>query len=238
MLLNLQNIDVWQDDDLVLKNVNLSVEKGEFVYLVGKVGSGKSSLMKTLYGDLPIRRKFERIKRWYWCDKIVMDESERAKVCGFDLLTLSRSQHPQLRRKLGIIFQDFQLLHHKTVEENLQFVLKSTGTKKKDRRKKIEEVIERVDMEESKLKKYPHELSGGEQQRVCIARALLNNPKIILADEPTGNLDHETSQYIVKLLQDIAAQGTAVIMVTHNQKLIEEYPATTYLCEDQQIIKN
>ena len=236
MLVNLQNIDIWQDDELVLKNVNLSVDKGEFVYVIGKVGSGKSSLMKTFYADLPIKRKHERFKRWYWCDKIIYDDTERAKICGMDLLCLKRSQYPQLRRQLGIVFQDFKLLSHQTIEANLQFVLKSTGTKKKDRKQKIQEVIERVGLGD-KLKKYPHELSGGEQQRVCIARALLNNPQIILADEPTGNLDHETSQYIVELLRSIAEQGTAVIMITHNQQLIDEYPATTYLCENQEFTK-
>ena len=196
MLIELQNIELQHDDKIILNNVNFQIDNNDFVYIIGKVGSGKSSLLKALYGELPVKKG-------------------QARILDFDLLNLKKKHIPQLRKQLGIIFQDFQLLHERTIQENLDFVLKATGWKKKERAERINEVLELVGLQD-KANNFPHELSGGEQQRICIARALLNRPKIILADEPIGNLDPDTSRQIMNILQNIREQGAAVIMVTHN----------------------
>ena len=200
-----RDVEILRQELTVLKNVNLSVEEGEFVYLIGKVGSGKSSLIKTMYAEIPI-------------------ESGEAKVFDYDLAEIRRRDVPMLRRKIGVVFQDFQLLTDRSVADNLLFVLKATGWKdKEEMQERIDEVLKQVGME-NKSYKMPHELSGGEQQRVVIARSILNKPKLILADEPTGNLDPETGHQIVLLLRGIAEKGTAVIMATHNINLVEEFP--------------
>ena len=209
----LNNIDVFQKNKLVLTGVNLSIGAGEFVYLIGKTGSGKSSLMKILYAGLPV-------------------EKGTGFVAGYDLTKISRRQIPLLRRKLGIVFQDYQLLEDRTVEENLKFVLKATGWKDKEAIKtRISEVLKEVELL-SKLHSMPHNLSGGEQQRIAIARALLNKPELLLADEPTGNLDPETSNGIMRILFNISKQGTAVMMATHNYNLIYKFPGRVVKCEE------
>lgn len=212
MLIQLQDVELYQDDEKVLEHVNFCVNENDFIYIVGKVGSGKSSLLKSLYGELPL-------------------ESGEAEVLGFNMSRLRNRHIPQLRRQLGIVFQDFQLLHELTVRNNLDFVLRATGWKKKLRPARIQEVLTLVGLED-KADKYPHELSGGEQQRVCIARALLNHPKVILADEPIGNLDPETSRHIMHILQAAREQGTAIVMVTHNLHLLNEFPGIVYRCAD------
>ena len=216
MLIDYQNVRIYQADKCVLQNINFHIDEGEFAYLIGKVGSGKSSLLKTLYCELDL----------------VEGETEKAEILGRDLKTIRRKEIPALRKELGIIFQDFQLLHDRTVRKNFEFVLKATGWKnKKDREKRIEEVLNEVGMID-KIDKMPHELSGGEQQRVVIARAILNNPKIIIADEPTGNLDPETASNIVSLLKDITKQGTAVVMTTHNIPMLDKFPGIVYRCKE------
>ena len=216
MLIDYQNVSIYQAEKCVLQNVNFHADEGEFAYLIGKVGSGKSSLLKTLYCELDL----------------VEGETDKAEILGRDLKTIRRKDIPALRKEMGIIFQDFQLLHDRTVRKNFEFVLKATGWKnKKDREKRIEEVLNEVGMIE-KIDKMPHELSGGEQQRVAIARALLNTPKIIIADEPTGNLDPETASNIVSLLKDITKQGTAVVMTTHNIPMLDKFPGIVYRCKD------
>ena len=216
MLIDYQNVSIYQADKCVLQNINFHIDEGEFAYLIGKVGSGKSSLLKTLYCELDL----------------VEGETEKAEILGRDLKTKRRKEIPALRKELGIIFQDFQLLHDRTVRKNFEFVLKATGWKnKKDREKRIEEVLNEVGMID-KIDKMPHELSGGEQQRVAIARAILNNPKIIIADEPTGNLDPETASNIVSLLKDITKQGTAVVMTTHNIPMLDKFPGIVYRCKE------
>lgn len=212
MLIQLQDVELYQDDEKVLEHVNFCVNENDFIYIVGKVGSGKSSLLKSLYGELPL-------------------ESGEAEVLGFNMSRLRNRHIPQLRRQLGIVFQDFQLLHELTVRNNLDFVLRATGWKKKLCPARIQEVLALVGLED-KADKYPHELSGGEQQRVCIARALLNHPKVILADEPIGNLDPETSRHIMHILQAAREQGTAIVMVTHNLHLLNEFPGIVYRCAD------
>ena len=212
MLIQLQDVELYQDDEKVLEHVNFCVNENDFIYIVGKVGSGKSSLLKSLYGELPL-------------------ESGEAEVLGFNMSRLRNRHIPQLRRQLGIVFQDFQLLHELTVRNNLDFVLRAAGWKKKLRPARIQEVLALVGLED-KADKYPHELSGGEQQRVCIARALLNHPKVILADEPIGNLDPETSRHIMHILQAAREQGTAIVMVTHNLHLLNEFPGIVYRCAD------
>ena len=198
----------------MLSGVNFSVDEGEFIYIIGRVGSGKSSLLKSLYFELDI------------------DEGDEATVIGHDIRRLKRKHIPALRRQMGVIFQDFQLLSDRNVYKNLHFVLKATGWKnKKDIDKRIAEVLTDVDMADKALK-FPHELSGGEQQRIAIARAILNNPKIIIADEPTGNLDPETAESIIMLLKQISQTGTAIIMSTHNMLLLDKYPGVVYLCKD------
>ena len=211
-VINLKNVDVFQQKHLVLSNVNLTIDKGEFVFLIGQTGSGKSSLLKIIYGDLHIG-------------------NGDGQVAGFDLKKLSDKDVPYLRRKLGIVFQDFQLLTDRTVEQNLEFVLKATGWKDKNLiQERVKDVLEKVGLR-SKIKKMPHEMSGGEQQRVVIARALLNNPEIILADEPTGNLDPDTSEEIVILLKQISKSGTAVLLATHDYHIIRTLPSRIIKCE-------
>ena len=213
-----RDVEILRQELTVLKNVNLSVEEGEFVYLIGKVGSGKSSLIKTMYAEIPI-------------------ESGEAKVFDYDLAEIRRRDVPMLRRKIGVVFQDFQLLTDRSVADNLLFVLKATGWKEKEEmQERIDEVLKQVGME-NKSYKMPHELSGGEQQRVVIARSILNKPKLILADEPTGNLDPETGHQIVLLLRGIAEKGTAVIMATHNINLVEEFPGRVIKCEDKKVVE-
>lgn len=217
MLIEYRNINVFQEDVCVLRDVNFHVDDGEFIYIIGKVGSGKSSLLKTMYVELDI------------------DEGEEAMVLGRNLLKIRRREIPALRKEMGIIFQDFQLLHDRTVWKNLMFVLRSTGWKDKSaREERIMEVLEAVGMAD-KRDKMPHELSGGEQQRIAIARAILNHPRIIIADEPTGNLDPETARNIVGLLKSISQRGTAVVMSTHNMPMLEEYPGIVYRCKDEHI---
>lgn len=215
MLIQYKNVKICQaDENIVLSNVNFKVDNGEFVYIVGRVGSGKSSLLKSIYNELDI------------------EEGEEATVLDCDMLTLKRRDVPALRRQMGIVFQDFQLLADRNVERNLRFVLKATGWKdNKEIDERISQVLEQVDMSDKK-DKMPHELSGGEQQRVAIARAILNSPKLIVADEPTGNLDPETANGIMKLLSNISSEGTAVVMSTHNLPLISQYPGTVYRCAD------
>ncbi len=211
-VIKLQNVDVYQQKHLVLSNVNLHIDKGEFVFLIGQTGSGKSSLLKIIYGDLHIA-------------------SGEGHAAGFDLNKLLEKDVPFLRRKLGIVFQDFQLLTDRTVQQNLEFVMKATGWKDKALiEERLRDVLEKVGLR-SKLKKMPHELSGGEQQRVVIARALLNDPEIILADEPTGNLDPDTSEEIVMLLKQISQSGTAVLMATHDYHIIRTFPSRIIKCE-------
>ncbi|MFZ4412835.1 MAG: cell division ATP-binding protein FtsE [Bacteroidales bacterium] len=217
IIIQLENLAVYQNDILILSEVNLSIEKGEFVYLVGKTGTGKSSLLKTLYADLHVLEG-------------------NAMVADFDLKTIKPKEIPFLRRKLGIVFQDFQLLIDRSVKENLVFVLKATGWKDKiAMEERIHEVLEKVGLE-SKGFKMPHQLSGGEQQRVSIARALLNDPEVILADEPTGNLDPETSEGIINLLIDISKNGRAVLMASHDFMMIEKFPSRTLRCENGKVL--
>ena len=212
-LIRYTDVEIHQQELCVLNDVNLELHKGEFVYLVGKVGSGKTSLLKTFYGELDIA-------------------SGEAEVLGYDMLHIKRKHIPQLRRKLGIVFQDFQLLTDRTVYDNLEFVLRATGWKSKGEIKdKIEEVLHLVGMS-NKGYKLPNELSGGEQQRIVIARAVLNSPEIILADEPTGNLDSETGHAIAELLHGISEAGALVVMTTHNLQLLREFPGKVYRCAD------
>lgn len=216
MLIEYKKVKVYQQDKLILDDVDFHVDSGELVYLIGKVGSGKSSLLKTIYCELDVYE----------------DDAEVVSVLDRDLLTLRRKDIPALRREMGIIFQDFQLLHDRNVYENLKFVLRATGWKDKTKiDERIDEVLVSVGMAE-KLHSMPHELSGGEQQRISIARALLNKPKMIVADEPTGNLDPETADKIIALLRDITAQGTAVVMTTHNISMLNRYPGVVYRCKD------
>ena len=212
-LIRYTDVEIHQQELCVLNDVNLELHKGEFVYLVGKVGSGKTSLLKTFYGELDIA-------------------SGEAEVLGYDMLHIKRKHIPQLRRKLGVVFQDFQLLTDRTVYDNLEFVLRATGWKSKGEIKdKIEEVLNLVGMS-NKGYKLPNELSGGEQQRIAIARAVLNSPEIILADEPTGNLDSETGHAIAELLHGISEAGALVVMTTHNLQLLREFPGKVYRCAD------
>ncbi|MEI6487668.1 MAG: ATP-binding cassette domain-containing protein [Bacteroidota bacterium] len=212
-IIQLENASIFQKHNLVLTNVSLKIDKGEFVYLLGKTGSGKSSLLKTLYADLDL-----------------IDGN--GVVAGYDLKTIKLKEIPFLRRKLGIVFQDFQLLTDRTINENLMFVLKATGWKnKQEMQKRIQDVLEKVHLT-TKGFKMPHELSGGEQQRISIARALLNDPELILADEPTGNLDPETSEGIMNLLLEISRSGRAVLIATHDIMMFDKFPSRTIKCEN------
>lgn len=211
------DVELHRQDLIALKHVNLTVSEGEFVYLIGKVGSGKSSLLKSIYADIPIA-------------------SGEARVLDFDLTAIRNKEIPYLRRQIGIVFQDFQLLTDRSAYANLRFVLEATGWRDKEEiEKRIEEVLKEVGMT-NKSYKNPHELSGGEQQRIVIARALLNHPRIVLADEPTGNLDPATGEAIVSRLHAISQQGTAVIMATHNMALVEQFPGRVINCENRTLV--
>ena len=215
-IISLQGVDVFQQDQLILSHVNLDIKKGEFVYLIGKVGSGKSSLIKLLNAELDLY-------------------TGEARVGEFNLRKLKRSEVPFLRRKLGVIFQDFRLLTDRNVHDNLSFVLKATGWKvERAVENRINEVMERVGMK-SKLKSMPHELSGGEQQRIVIARAILNDPDIILADEPTGNLDPETSDELMGIFKEISEQGKTIVVATHDYHILNRYPARTLVCGENKV---
>ncbi|MEG1555994.1 MAG: ATP-binding cassette domain-containing protein [Bacteroidales bacterium] len=217
MVISLKNIDIYQKKILILPKVTMSIKKGEFVYLIGKTGSGKSSILKVLIADIPAK-------------------GEDAHIAGYNLLHLKKKQIPMLRRKLGVVFQDYQLLSDKTVIDNLLFVLRATRWKDKNAMfNRCEEVLELVGLA-TKDFKYPHQLSGGEQQRVCIARALLNNPELILADEPTGNLDPITAEEIFQIFHNINQQGTTVLMATHNFSMIDKFASRTICIEDGKLI--
>ncbi len=215
MLIDYKKVDIYHKDGApVLADVNFHVKEGEFIYIIGRVGSGKSSLLKTIYFEMDVKR------------------AETAIVLNHDLQTIKKKYIPALRRQMGIIFQDFQLLSDRTVYQNLYFVLRATGWKKKEEiDERIKDALEDVEMQDY-ADRYPHELSGGEQQRIAIARAILNKPKVIVADEPTGNLDLETAAHIVQLLRQVTQTGTAVVMTTHNVALLKEYPGIVYRCID------
>ncbi len=216
-IIDIKNVHIHQKENLILANVNINIEKGEFVYLIGKTGSGKSSLLKILYGELPLG-------------------DGEASIAGFNLKELQRKEIPFLRRKLGIVFQDFQLLIDRTIDDNLMFVMKATGwTDKIKMKERCSDVLSKVGLT-GKGFKMPHELSGGEQQRVSIARALVNDPEIILADEPTGNLDPQTSEEIITLLLDISKTGRAIVMATHDYLLLNKFKARTITCEEGKIM--
>ncbi|GAA4085120.1 cell division ATP-binding protein FtsE [Mucilaginibacter panaciglaebae] len=218
-IIKLNNVDIFQQKHLVLSGVNLHIDKGDFVWLIGQTGSGKSSLLKVIYGDLAVK-------------------SGTGHACGYELDRLAEKDIPFLRRKLGIVFQDFQLLTDRSIEQNLQFVMRATGWKDpKLIAERTLDVLEKVGLR-SKLKKMPHEISGGEQQRVVIARALLNNPEIILADEPTGNLDPDTSEEIVMLLKQISQSGTAVVVATHDYHIIRTFPSRIIKCENGKVLED
>ena len=217
-VLQLKNVSIYQGDSLVLSDVNVEMEKGEFVYLIGKTGTGKSSFMKTLYADLELT------------------EGE-GSIVGFDLKTLQEKDIPFLRRKLGIVFQDFKLLNDRTVNGNLEFVLRATGwTDKQKISDKIEDVLDKVGMK-TKGFKFPYELSGGEQQRIAIARALLNDPELILADEPTGNIDPQTSIEVMEVLQELNKKGHSILMATHDYALLLKYPSKTLKCDENKVFE-
>ncbi len=218
MLIDYQKANIYQKDGiLVLKEVDFHVDEGEFIYIIGRVGAGKSTLLKTLYFELDV------------------DEAEQAIVLNHNLSEMKQKYIPRLRRQMGIIFQDFQLLGDRTVRENLRFVLKATGWKNRaEVDERIDDVLNDVDMLE-RGDRFPHELSGGEQQRIAIARAILNKPKVIIADEPTGNLDIETARQIIALLRKITQSGTAVVMTTHNTSLLQEFPGIVYRCINQKL---
>ncbi|AOR25548.1 cell division transporter, ATP-binding protein FtsE [Formosa sp. Hel3_A1_48] len=217
-VLKLEKASIFQDKNLILNEVDVNVKKGEFVYLIGKTGSGKSSLLKTLYGDLELTQG-------------------KGQIVGFDLTDLKDKNIPFLRRKLGIVFQDFKLLNELTIENNMGFVLRATGWKDKTKiKQKIEEVLSKVNMQK-KGHKFPYELSGGEQQRVAIARALLNDPELILADEPTGNLDPQTSIEVMEVLQDLNSKGNTILMATHDYGLLLKYPSKTLKCENNKVFE-
>lgn len=217
-LVRYENVEISRREKIVLNNVSFTLNRGEFHYLVGRVGSGKSSLLKTIYGDVRIKT------------------GETARVMDFNLLTLKRKEVPYLRREIGIVFQDFQLLGDRSVAANLRFVLKATGwTNKHEIEERIHEALKAVGME-NKSYKHPHELSGGEQQRIVIARALLNRPPLILADEPTGNLDPRTGYNIVALLHELAGQDHTILMATHNMQLVDDFPGEVMTCKDGELV--
>ncbi len=217
-LVNYSNVQLNREENCILRNINLTVNRGDFLYIIGKVGSGKSTLMKSMYAEIPI------------------DEGS-ARVFDYELSGIKHRLVPFLRRKIGIVFQDFQLLIDRTVEKNLEFVLRATGWRNRHEIKdRVNEVLVQVGMQ-NKTYKMPHELSGGEQQRIVIARALLNSPALILADEPTGNLDPETGSQIVALLQEISSRGTAVIMSTHNYSIVQAFPGKIMRCENASLVE-
>ncbi len=217
-IITYEGVEIHRAEKTVLSNVTFSVGEGEFCYLVGRVGSGKSSLLKSMYAEVPIY------------------SGQKADVLDYDLINIKKKQIPFLRRNIGIVFQDFQLLQDRSVYDNLSFVLKATGWRKKSEMdQRIEDVLIDVGMQ-NKSYKMPHELSGGEQQRIVIARALLNNPKLILADEPTGNLDPQTGITIVTLLHNLASNGHSVLMATHNLQLCEDFPARVLRCKDKELL--
>lgn len=210
-MVNLQNVSIINNKNVVFSNINFNVNSGEFVFLIGKTGTGKSSLLKLLYGDIPLN-------------------SGVGNILGFNLTTLNDKEIPLLRRKLGIVFQDFKLLNDRSVFENLSFVLKATGWKEKVKiQKRVEDVLKMVNVD-SNYNKYPFEFSGGEQQRIAIARALLNNPELLIADEPTGNLDPETSKEIMQLFKKLHQSGISVIMATHDYNMIIKFPGKIFQC--------
>lgn len=212
-------VSLFQQNNLVLSDIKLQILPGEFIYLIGSTGSGKSTLIKSLYGEIQVERG-------------------EAQIAGYNLTKLKKSDIPYLRRKIGVVFQDFQLLFDRDVEDNLEFVLKATGWKNDaERKNRIQEVLQLVQLE-TKLHKMPHELSGGEQQRVAIARALLNKPQVILADEPTGNLDPQTSDEILRLLHRISAEGTAILMATHDYRILDQFPSSVIRCEGGKVLVN
>jgi cell division transport system ATP-binding protein len=216
IVLQLKDASIFQGESLVLSNVSIEMHKGDFVYLIGKTGTGKSSFMKTLYGDLELTKG-------------------EGSIVDFDLALLKEKDIPYLRRKLGIVFQDFKLLNDRTVYGNLEFVLKATGwTNKEDIKTKIEDVLDKVDMKTMGYK-FPYELSGGEQQRIAIARALLNDPELILADEPTGNLDPQTSIEVMEVLQELNKKGHTILMATHDYALLLKYPSRTLKCDENKV---
>ena len=217
-IISFEGAIISQDKKVVLRDVSITIDQGAFVYLIGRTGTGKSSLLRTLYGDIKLREG-------------------KGKVVDCNLSELRERHIPDLRRQLGVVFQDFQLLSDRSVEKNLDFVLRATGWKSANKRKdRITEVLGAVGLED-KLNFFPHELSGGEQQRIAISRALLNKPKLILADEPTGNLDPITSEEVMKLLHEINQQGTTILMATHDFGLISKFPKRTLMCEDQQVLE-
>ena len=215
-MIKYKSVKIYQAEKVILNNVDFEASAGEFIYIIGKVGSGKSSLLQSFYQEIDI----------------YPEDAETAEVLGVDLTHIRRKDIPSLRRQMGIIFQDFQLLHDRSVKKNLDFVLRSTGwDDKAAREQRIQEVLEQVGMA-SKIDKQPHELSGGEQQRIAIARAILNRPKLIVADEPTGNLDPETATQIISLLRSLTEEGTTVILTTHNLPMLDQFPGKVYKCED------
>lgn len=217
-LISYKKVEIARAEKIVLHDVDFEMHAGELCYLVGRVGSGKSSLMKTIYAEVPVKAGAE------------------ASVLDYDLFNIKRKQIPELRRKIGMVFQDFQLLHDRSAADNLRFVLRATGWKNRDEiEERVEEVLDAVNMCD-KGYKMPHELSGGEQQRIVIARALLNKPRLLLADEPTGNLDPITGIAIIDLLHSLSERGQAILMATHNMQYVEQYPARVLRCEDKRLI--
>ena len=215
-IIDYKNVELCHDEIIVLHDINFAVDEGEFIYLCGKTGSGKSSLLKSLYADMPIKRG-------------------ETRIFDYDLSKISRRQIPFLRRKIGVIFQDFQLLHDRSVRDNLEFVLRATGWKvARQIDDQIDLVLNTVGLPKKGYKR-PHQLSGGEQQRIVIARSLLNSPQLIVADEPTGNLDPDIASEIVGLLHEISRSGTSVIMATHNMSIVNRYPAKTFVVENENI---
>ncbi len=215
MLISARHANITNSEEIVIYDFNMEVNEGDFIYITGKVGSGKTSIFRAFTAQTPLA-------------------SGKCTVCGYDLMRIKSRDIPRLRRKMGVVFQDLQLLKEKTIHDNLEFVLKATGWKKNaEREQRIDEVLSLVEMS-TKAHKFPYQLSGGEQQRICIARALLNSPQIILADEPTGNLDYDTAEGIMQLFESLnRTQNTAIVMITHDRGLIERHPGQVYVCRDE-----